>query len=328
MSLSNHDSEHERFAPLLWRMVRESVPTALRTSAWLLGIMVPVSLAVSVARYAGILQAIGRVAGGAFQVLGLPGEAAVPFVTSAFLNIYSAIAAMGSLALTPKELTTLAVMCLVAHNLLVETAVLKRSGSGALAVVALRIGGAMAVALVLRWVVPDTPAAGASLGVAAAPETVAALLAMWARSTGVLVAKVLAIVTGLMLVQRLLTHFGITRRLARAAGPLMRVFGLPGSTAFSWIVANTLGLAYGAAILIEETKSGRLAMEDARLLNYHIAVSHSLLEDTLLFVAIGVPALWIVLPRLVLAMAVVWGARVAGFILTRTRAAQGTLPDR
>jgi hypothetical protein len=141
------------------------------------------------------------------------------------------------------------------------------------------------------------------------------------------VAKVLAIVTGLMLVQRLLTHFGITRWLARAAGPVMRVFGLPGSTAFSWIVANTLGLAYGAAILIEETKSGRLATANARLLNYHIAVSHSLLEDTLLFVAIGVPALWIVVPRLLLAMVAVWGVRGARFVLARTRVAPGRLPD-
>jgi spore maturation protein SpmB len=290
--------------------------------------MVPVSLVVSLARYAGILQAIGRVAGGAFRILGLPGEAAVPFVTSAFLNIYSAIAAMGSLALSPKELTTMAVMCLVAHNLIVETAVLKRAGSSAFAVVALRIGGALAVAFVLRYAVPDAPAAGASLGAAAAPETIPALLASWARTTGVLVAKVLAIVTGLMLVQRLLSHFGITRWLARAAAPLMRLFGLPGSTAFSWIVANTLGLAYGSAILIEETKSGRLAEADARLLNYHIAVSHSLLEDTLLFVAIGVSALWIMVPRLLLAMVAVWGARGGRFLLARTRAAPDRFPDR
>ena len=46
------------------------------------------------------------------------------------------------------------------------------------------------------------------------------------------------------------------------------------------------------------------------LLNRSIAICHSLLEDTLLFVAIGAWALWITMPRLVLAAAAVWGYRL------------------
>jgi len=49
---------------------------------------------------------------------------------------------------------------------------------------------------------------------------------------------------------------------------------------------------------------------DANLLNFHIAINHSLLEDTLLFVAIGVSAGWIIGTRVILSIIVVWTARL------------------
>jgi hypothetical protein len=90
----------------------------------------------------------------------------------------------------------------------------------------------------------------------------------------------------------------------------MKLFGLPLQSSFMWLVANVVGLAWGSAILIEYVKSGKVNKYEANLLNHHIAVSHSLLEDTLLFVAIGVNVLWITFPRLFLAIAVVWGVRL------------------
>jgi hypothetical protein len=90
----------------------------------------------------------------------------------------------------------------------------------------------------------------------------------------------------------------------------MKLFGLPLQSAFLWLVANVVGLAYGSAIMIEYVKSGKANRYEANLLNHHIAISHSLLEDTLLFVAIGVNAMWVTFPRVIMAMIVVWGVRL------------------
>jgi hypothetical protein len=109
-----------------------------------------------------------------------------------------------------------------------------------------------------------------------------------------------------MFVQKILDEFGIMEVLSKAFKPLMKPMGLPDRTSFQWIIANTVGLAYGSAIMIEQVDSGNLPIEDANLLNHHIAISHSLLEDTLLFVAIGVSAPWIIFPRIALAMVSVW----------------------
>jgi hypothetical protein len=86
--------------------------------------------------------------------------------------------------------------------------------------------------------------------------------------------------------------------------------GLSNESSFLWFVAQTLGLAYGSAVMIEEVENNEISHNSANLLNYHIAVNHSLLEDTLLFVAIGVPAGWIITPRFLFAISIVWSVRL------------------
>jgi len=57
--------------------------------------------------------------------------------------------------------------------------------------------------------------------------------------------------------------------------------------------------------------------EDADLLNHHIAVSHSQLEDPMLFAAIGVPLGWMIVPRLILGIVVVWLRRLELLVISK-----------
>ncbi len=135
------------------------------------------------------------------------------------------------------------------------------------------------------------------------------MLLAWGNGMVRLSLKILLIVSGLMVLQRWLAEFGWLRRLARWLGPALAILGLPRSTAFLWLVANCMGLAFGAAVMLEHARAGDVSRADLRLFNCHAAISHSLLEDTLLFAALGVPAAWIVWPRLLLAAAAVWLCR-------------------
>ena len=67
----------------------------------------------------------------------------------------------------------------------------------------------------------------------------------------------------------------------------MQLLGLPRQVAFLWVVGNTLGLAYGSAVLVDYARQGKLTGTEADLLNYHLAISHSQLEDPLLFAVLG-----------------------------------------
>ncbi len=289
--------------------VKFAIPPALKTAVWLVKITIPLSLVVSLLNFFGVVGYVANFLNPVFGLMGLPGEASLVFITSLFLNIYSAIAVITQLPLTIREITILAMMCLIAHNLFVETAVQAKTGSKAWQIVLLSVSMAVISGFALNWLLPTQmqgfiPVANVQVTTEFIPFIIG-----WAKSAVILTLKITVLVSLLMVMQQLLKEFGAIKLLSKIFSPALKVFGLPQSTSFLWIVANILGLAYGSAVMVQEVRNGTVTKRDADLLNYHIAISHSNLEDLLLFVAIGAPALWILIPRLVIAAAVVWFRR-------------------
>jgi len=290
---------------------KSAMPSAIKTSLWFLKITIPISLTVTLLYHFGVLNIISELLSPAFGLIGLKGEAALVYISSAFLNVYSAIAVMTSLDFTIREMTILAIMSLIAHNLIVETAVQKKTGSKAWHMVALRIITSVVAAIILNYLLP-AQMGESSLGIHhIANPTLKEVLINWTISSLKLSLKIVVLITLLMILQKILIEFKITVLLSNIFSPVLKVMGLPKSTTLMWIAANLLGLAYGAAIMIDEVESGRIAKQDADLLNYHIAISHSNLEDLLLYAAIGVSAWWLLLPRIILAVVAVWGRRLS-----------------
>jgi len=241
------------------------------------------------------------------QLLGLKGESALVFISGALVNNYSAIAAMGSLTLSLRDATILAIMSLIAHNLIVESAVMKSAGSSALKMALLRIIVAFAGAFILNLVLPSSMSdVSFSAGIVSGQDTFPVMLAGWSISTLKLVGRIILFVLLIMLTQSLFEEFRITYALSRLLAPVMKVFGLPAEASFLWIIVNVVGYSYGAGIIKSEYESGKMKKQDGDLFNHHAAISHSLLEDTILFSAIGLPVFWLMVPRLLLAVIVVW----------------------
>lgn len=302
-------TEQPRLSTRLRAALSRGLSSGLSTTLFLIRIMVPVSLAVALLQWSGALLWGAKLLAPAMRIIGLPGEAALVLISAALLNNYSAIAIMGTLPLTLREITILAVMSLTAHNLIVETAVMKKSGSSAFKMVVLRIGGAIIMGYLFNLVLPTFNGAGAVIGATVSRTEFWPMLAAWAISTLRLVAKIVILVLSIMIGQRLLEEFHVIDMLSRLMSPVMRIFGLSESTSVLWIVINVVGYAYGAAIIMEQVKDGKMKPQEADLFNHHAGLCHSLLEDTILFMAIGVPAFWITVPRLLLALVVVWFER-------------------
>lgn len=292
--------------------------------------MVPVSFAVLILRHAGVLSRTSDLLNPVFRTLGLPGESAVVILSSVLLNLYSAVAVLGTLGLAGRETTILAVICLIAHNYPVELSIMKTTGSSLFRMLLLRSGAALLAGGLLNLVLPGRTGVtagpgrvvpgeleGVVGGTGGVPESFAAGVPAWAYDTGFLLARVTVIVVLLMTIIRILQDTGFLEKIAEMLSPVMKVFGLPENTAFLWVVSQTLGLAYGAGVLRQEVREGRLARRDGDLLNHHLGISHSLFEDSLLFVAIGAWPFWIIAPRIVLATAAVHLRR-----MTMSRAAR------
>ncbi len=286
--------------------VVKSFRPAAKTGFWLIKITVPVSFGVLLLKFTGLLAVIAKVCAPLFALFGMPGEAALVFVTAALVNIYACIGVMETLGLSGHTVTILALMCLISHSLPVETAVQKRTGSSFWLILAIRLVTSFAGALILSLFLKADPQAVASTGVAMVSGGFGEEFMGWLIGMAILCAKILVLITLLMIMQRVMEEFGMIQWLSRMLKYPLMALGIPREAAFLWIVANTLGLAYGAGIIIDHVERGRLSARHADILNAHIAVSHSLLEDTLLFVAVGASLFWITVPRVLLAGAVVW----------------------
>ena len=296
--------------------IKESLPGARKTSLWIVKITVSVSLLIVFLRYTGILYWLSNLLSPLFNVVGLPGEAALAYVTGYFANVYSAIAVMTTLTLDVRAITILSVMVLCSHSMIMETAVQKKTGSSAVRIVVVRTLSAFILGMVLNRIMPGA-AVRLATPLAEHHESIQTLLTQWCWSTLQLVIKMVVLIFLLSAVQRLLSEFGVIRWIAKFLRPVMYFFGLPAKTAFLWIVANTLGLTYGGAVMIEEAEQGKIKKQDADLLNHHICISHSNLEDVILLVSVGGMVLWMLFFRWAMSFLLVWELHLERWLIRK-----------
>lgn len=291
---------------ILYPALRKSGPTAL----WLLKIILPVSLLVRFLDYFGVIALMADWLNPVFNYMGLPGSTAIVFVTSIFLPLYAPLAIITSMSITLRELTILALMCQIAHNLPVESAVQAKTGTTFWGMTLLRITASIATGFILNLILPQDM--GMPLFNQTGVEMVNSipdLLIAWLKSSLNISLLIATIVFSLNVLYRSLEEYNIIPRLSKGVEPLLKFFGLPKSTSFLWLIGCIVGLAYGGALMIDQMKDGKVTRTEADLLNHHLAVSHSVIEDNLLFVALGVSLWWILSIRLILAWLVVWMRR-------------------
>lgn len=280
------------------------------TSLWLLKMILPISLGVRLLDYYELLAYMATILDPLFVYLGLPGSTAIVFLTSIFLPLYAPIAIITSMSITLRELTILALMCQIAHNLPVESAIQGKTGTTFKGMTILRIFMGIVAGFILNLVLPK------EMGMPLFNQTdviainsIGELLIAWLKSSLKIALLIAAIVFSLNLLYNILNSYNLVEKLSKGLNPILKFFGLPENTGFLLLIGYIVGLAYGGALMMDQMKDGKVSRTEANLLNHHLALSHSVIEDNLLFVALGVSIWWILGVRLSLAWIVVWTRR-------------------
>lgn len=289
---------------------KEAVPASWKSTKWLLKLMIPISLAVTLMQHFGILTWIATWINPLFVHFGLPGESAVAFISGATAGTYAGIAAMMSIPLTMKQASILALMIALCHALPMECAVNKKTGSSFWKMGAIRIIMALICAFCLNIILPDMQEKYIYLG-AEADSSFWEVMKIWGVSQIKMSLMVVLIIYSLMVVQRMLEAYRLLDPLSRLLSPLMKLFGLPRHASYMWLVGNVLGISYGSAVMVELEEKGLVTREEANDVNYHLIMNHSMLEDTIVFAATGISALLLITTRLCFALLLVWGRRIA-----------------
>ncbi len=115
-------------------------------------VIVPFYLLVEIARHLGIIKLVGGFFGPFMHLFGLPGEAGLALIAGYTANMYAAIAVLSPLHLSPRDVTTVALMLGIAHSLPVETPITKKTGVSASFMFLVRIVFSLLVGMALNLI--------------------------------------------------------------------------------------------------------------------------------------------------------------------------------
>jgi hypothetical protein len=285
--------------------ISKGIMAGLRTT-WMLGkIIFPVTFLISILQYTPILPWIIELISPAMGLIGLPGDAAIPLVLGNFLNLYAGIGGILALdSLTVKEVFIIAVMLSFSHNLFIETGVALKVGVKLWVVLLTRIGLALLSAIVIH-LVWQGGSERIYYGISGNEEAVSGLmpvllLALEKAAYGTM--KLALIVIPLMLVIQIMKDLNWLNKFSDWMKPITRMLGMKENTSMTLVAGLVIGLAYGAGVMLDAVREDGVSKKDITIAFIFLIACHAVVEDTVIFIPLGVPVLPLLLIRLVTAI--------------------------
>ena len=270
---------------------------------WMIKILVPISLLTALLAWSGWIEKGQFIIQPVMDWLSLPAVAALPLMIGMLTGIYGGIAAMVVLPLTTEQMTLIAIFLLMAHNLIQEGVIQGKSGlNPAKATVFRLICATLTVMVVATFldINASVPAAPVASEVIRQPFSL--MLWKWAVASSKLCLKIFFIIMTILIALEVFKKVGWIEHIVRVCRPVLKALGLSEKAGILWMTAALFGLAYGAAVIVEEANEGHLGKEELEALHLSIGINHSLIEDPALFLALGLGAFWLWIPRLITAV--------------------------
>lgn len=274
--------------------------------SWTLGkIVFPVTILVTILQYTPILPWFIKLVSPVMQLIGLPGEAAMPLVLGNALNLYAAIGAIVSFDFTVKEVFIMAMMLSFSHNLFIESAVASRVGVSWWLISGIRIALALIAAFIINlvWSGGSEPA---QYGLIASSDVIleswVAIFLHGLKTATIAVLQLSFVIFPLMLMMQFLRELGWLTRLSKVFAPFTRFLGMKENTSFTLVTGLTIGLAFGAGVMIQAVKEDGVSRKDMMLALIFLVTCHAVVEDTVIFIPLGIPVWPLLVIRLVMAI--------------------------
>jgi len=241
--------------------------------------------------------------------INLPAAAALPIIVAMTVNFYAGLAIIVAMPFTIAQIGLIGLFIAIAHMLIVEGVIQHKSGLNVIKATLVRIGAAALTVFVVSQFLTGT---GQSINLPADLATQAPFINViktWAVDTLRLCGRVFGIIMLIMMALYASQSLGWIKYLVRFFRPVMKIFGLPEQAAMSWVTGAGFGLLYGSGVIMEEARKGNSTREELEHIQISLGINHSMVEETGVFLALGVNPLYLLLPRVVAAIVAVHTVR-------------------
>ncbi|MGM8366066.1 nucleoside recognition domain-containing protein [Virgibacillus sp. W0181] len=289
--------------------------------SWTLGkIVFPVTFIVMILQHTPILPAFIKLLSPVMGLIGLPGEAAMPLVLGNALNLYAGIGAIVSFDFTVKEVFILAMMLSFSHNLFIESSVASKVGVSWWLISGIRVGLALTSGFIINLVWQGAGGSEpAQYGFISSSDVVLNGwfdIVLYGFQTAIIaVIQLSLVIFPLMLAMQFLREKGWLTALSNRFAPFTKLMGMEKNTSMTLVTGLTIGLAFGAGVMIQAVKEDGVSRRDTILALIFLVSCHAVIEDTVVFIPLGIPVWPLLVIRLL--MAVVLTMTIA-FIWKRT----------
>jgi spore maturation protein SpmB len=131
---------------------KRGLADGLKTTLSLLKIVLPVFAVIKVLEHTPAIVWISKIFDPWMRFVGLPGEAALAVVTGMLANFYASLGIILALGLSAWQITIVAVMLSCCHELVLESAIIKKAGISAWPILGIRLFTAFAAGAVMNLV--------------------------------------------------------------------------------------------------------------------------------------------------------------------------------
>jgi hypothetical protein len=270
---------------------------------WMLKILVPISFLTAIIEFSGCINKIDFLLKPVMNLLNLSPMAALPLIVGMLTGIYGGIASMIVLPLTENENMLIAIFLLISHNLIQEGMIQGKSGLNPVKATLFRLTASIVTVYIVSLFLGSEPTflVKKSASVSTDPSFMM-MLKTWFMATLYLSVKIFAIIMVLMILLEMMKIFNLIHHIVKILSPLLKTLGLNRRVGILWLTATVFGLAYGGAVIVEEAKKGGITRKELEKLHLSIGINHSMVEDPVLFLSLGLSAFWLWIPRLIMAV--------------------------
>lgn len=303
--------------PLQTQFQRKTIET-FAVYRELVVVMVPIAIATQALAEFEVIKAVSPWLAPAMQLFGLPPELALAWLTGLLVGMWGGVVVLftlvPTLALSSADMTVFSALLLLAHAIPVEQRIVARAGPNFWATSIIRIAGAMAFAALLHQLFAATGWLSQPMAPVWTPAAGEGGWLDFSYGLAKTLVVMLAVLLVLTWVMELLRAAGILDVLYRALAPLFRLVGLKPEALPFTTVGLLLGISYGSGLMLAEVRRQPIEPRQIFIASVFMGFAHSLIEDTLIMVALGADLTSVLFGRLV--FAIVATAAVA-FVLER-----------
>lgn len=309
------------------QIAAQGIRKAVASAFWVYKILIPISFFTMVLHMSHFLDRLDGILGPVMGILDLPTRAAMPILIGVLTGIYGGVASMAVLGFSMREATLIAIFLLISHNMIQESAVQASSGIHPAKAAFARLFTSFGVVwLIGQFWHPSADAMAVSSVAIPSQAGFMLHLKLWGIQTFYLCLKIFGILLCIMTTVTWMKARQVTHQVVRILTPVLKVMGLRSNVGLLWLTAILFGVAYGGAVIIEETRAQPLPQEDLERLHLSIGINHAMIEDPALFLSLGIHPAWLWIPRLMAAFLAVHLLRLARMVFRQPAKTQVDLP--